>query len=84
MAVVEAGAMSKEIYEENKRLKSRLALMEQALRDKVDSDADLSRRVADMALRSIEAFMTGRAYLSIRPDQCGGFDVNFVGPDHWT
>lgn len=74
--------MSKEIYEENKRLKTQLALMEQALREKSDNDAELAQRVGDMALRGLQAFLSGKAYLSVRPDQCGGFDVFFIGPDH--
>lgn len=74
--------MSKDIYEENKRLRARIERMEREESERVASSAQAAKDVSDLLVRGVGAFLKGNASLVIEPgNDSGHFSIRFRGPD---
>lgn len=73
--------MSKDVYEENKRLKARIAELEAHPQSEYAREREHQKQVENLLVSSVEAFFKGQAVLEINPNGIG-YRVRFVGPGY--
>lgn len=73
--------MSKDIYEENKRLKAQIERMQGQERSDYEREREHQKQVEKLLVASVDAFFRGQATLEISPMGTGS-RVRFVGPGY--
>lgn len=78
--------MSKDVYEENKRLKAQIERMQGQERSDYEREREHQKQVEKLIVKSVEAFFLGQATLEIAPSGSaagsGPMRVRFIGPGY--